>query len=203
MRIALVLTVVVAAIVVSTAWQHRGPAPFGFTEAGAIRHSALEPRFLRLPSPERIAEANRFFAASPHLAGSHRDRELAEHVRDQFNAFGLAEVGIATHEVLLPWPEETSVEMVAPRSWRASMREDPIPGDVYTEAPAAQLGLPYHAYSDSGEVTARVVYAGSGNPEDYERLAGMGVSVAGAIVLVRYSVPYSYRGGHRRRSARR
>jgi len=194
--VAVVTTVasMVSMIVVTTAWQRRMPAPFGFTQAGAIRQSAIEKRFLRMPSPDRIRNTHRFFAGAPHLAGSARDRELAEHVRDQFVAFGFEEVTISTHDVLLPWPEETSVEMVAPRAWRASMQEDPVAGDEYTQGPPEQLGLPYHAYSASGEVTARVVYAGSGSPEDYDRLAAMGIPVRGAIVLVRYSVPYSYRG---------
>ena len=43
-------------------------------------------------------------------------------------------------------------------------------------------------------VTAPVVYAHSGNPEDYEYLRKHGISVRGKIVLVRYSNPYSYRG---------
>src|SRR5439155_11144004 len=56
------------------------------------------------------------------------------------------------------------------------------------------VGLPYHAYSASGDVTAQVIYAGGGNPADYDWLAEHGVDVKGKIVLVRYSVPYSYRG---------
>ena len=48
--------------------------------------------------------------------------------------------------------------------------------------------------SISGEVTAPVVYAHSGNPEDYDLLRKNGISVKGKIVLVRYSNPYSYRG---------
>jgi N-acetylated-alpha-linked acidic dipeptidase len=48
--------------------------------------------------------------------------------------------------------------------------------------------------SISGEVTAPVVYAHSGNPEDYDLLRKSGISVKGKIVLVRYSNPYSYRG---------
>ena len=48
--------------------------------------------------------------------------------------------------------------------------------------------------SISGEVTAPVVYAHSGNPEDYDLLRKNGINVKGKIVLVRYSNPYSYRG---------
>ena len=46
----------------------------------------------------------------------------------------------------------------------------------------------------TGEVTAPVVYAHSGNPEDYALLRKHGIDVKGKIVLVRYSNPYSYRG---------
>jgi N-acetylated-alpha-linked acidic dipeptidase len=39
-----------------------------------------------------------------------------------------------------------------------------------------------------------VVYAGSGNPEHYDWLTAQGIDLEGKIALVRYSVPYSYRG---------
>ncbi len=74
------------------------------------------------------------------------------------------------------------------------MREDPVDGDEYTQISQEEAGLPYHAYSASGEVTAPVVYAGSGNPSDYDALASSGIDIRGKIALVRYSVPYSYRG---------
>jgi N-acetylated-alpha-linked acidic dipeptidase len=48
--------------------------------------------------------------------------------------------------------------------------------------------------SISGDVTASVVYAHSGNPQDYALLRQHGIDVKGKIVLVRYSNPYSYRG---------
>jgi N-acetylated-alpha-linked acidic dipeptidase len=48
--------------------------------------------------------------------------------------------------------------------------------------------------SASGEVTAPLVYAHSGNPEDYDLLRKQGIDVKGKVVLVRYSNPYSYRG---------
>ena len=38
------------------------------------------------------------------------------------------------------------------------------------------------------------MYAGSGNPENYDWLEAQGIDLAGKIALVRYSVPYSYRG---------
>lgn len=194
MRAAIGLTLIVTAVLVSAAWQQSAPVPFGFTARGAATQSQVEKRFLSIPSADRIRDHHRVLAGQPHLAGSPRDRELAEWVRDKFLASGLEDVQIATHEVLLPWPEEVSVEMTAPRPWRASMREDPIDGDPFTQIPPEAAGIPYHAYSASGDVTAQVVYAGSGNPADYDTLARRGIDIRGKIALVRYSVPYSYRG---------
>jgi N-acetylated-alpha-linked acidic dipeptidase len=192
---ALVLTTAaVTALVGVAAWQRPQQPPFGFARESASRQRALEREFLTLPSAERIRDAHRFLTAEPHMAGTTRDRELAEWTRDRFVEYGLEHVEIITHEVLLPWPEEVTVEMTAPRTWRASMREDPIPSDPYTHISPEAAGIPYHAYSASGEVTGPVVYAGSGNPSDYDRLAKKGVDVRGKVVLVRYSVPYSYRG---------
>ena len=170
------------------------PALFGFSGASAAAEARTERQFLALPSPDRLRDANRFFAEVPHPAGSERDRLLAAYIRDRFLALGLEDVTIARHDVLLPWPQETTVEMVAPRRWKAPMVEDPIPGDPYTQVPPSDLGIPYHAYSANGDVTAPVAYAGSGSPEDFDRLAALGVDIRGKIALVRYSVPYSYRG---------
>ncbi len=169
-------------------------ALFGFTPDRVGSQRALEERLVASVSADRIRAAHRHLSAKPHVAGSPRDRELAGWTRDQFSAFGLEQVEITTHEVLLPYPIEVTVEMTAPEYWRASMREDPVEGDEFTLIAPDEAGLPHHAYSASGDVTAEVVYAGSGNPSDYDALAARGIDVRGKIALVRYSVPYSYRG---------
>ena len=65
------------------------------------------------------------------------------------------------------------------------MPEDPTSGQ------AGQLPT-YNAYSADGDVTAPLVYANYGVPEDYEQLAKMGISVKGKIVITRYG--HSWRG---------
>jgi N-acetylated-alpha-linked acidic dipeptidase len=170
----------------------RAPSiPFGFTAPTAEQQERLERRARQLISRDRIVAFHRMLTDEPHVAGSPRDRALAEWVETRWRDFGLDEVELIEHEVLLPYPEEVRVELVAPFRWLASMKEDPVPGDPHTWM---DVGLPYHAYSASGEVVAPVVYAGSGNPEEYEWLAARGIDVRGKIALVRYSVPYSYRG---------
>ena len=166
-------------------------AIFGFAPTSIAAQRALESRFQQLVDADRILDFHKEYAAKPHVAGSPRDRELAEWTRDRWREYGLEDVAITEHEVLLPYPEDVTVEMTAPKPWRASMKEEAIAGDEYTQA---DVGLPYHAYSASGDVTAPVVYAGSGNPADYDWLRSKGIEIKGKIALVRYSVPYSYRG---------
>ncbi len=168
------------------------PKPiYGFTARSSQIERALERRFLALPSPDKARDAHAFLTAEPHVAGSPRDRALAEWIRDRWREYGLEQVEIVEHRVLLPYATEVSVEMSGPPPWRASLTEDPVPGDPLA---ARDVGLAYHAYSASGDATAQVVYAGSGNPADYDWLAAHGVTIKGRIALVRYSVPYSYRG---------
>ena len=164
---------------------------YGFTARSAAAERGVERRFLALPSPEQARKAHAFLTAEPHVAGTPRDRALAEWVRDRWRDYGLEQVEIVEHEVLLPYATDVAVEMIAPKRFRASMKEEAVEGDAFS---ARDVGISYHAYSASGDVTAPVVYANSGNPADYAWLADHGVDVRGKIVLVRYSMPYSYRG---------
>src|SRR5687767_8552111 len=111
------ITIPVALIVVvlaAAAWQKPEPPPFGFTVQGAAAHRDIEKRFLGAVAADRIRDAHLYLADKPHIAGSERDRELAEWTRARFAEYGLEQVEIVTHEVLLPWPEEVVVEMTSP-----------------------------------------------------------------------------------------
>ena len=116
----LLLTVVTAALV-AVAWQYADTELRGFTSARAAAHLETEKQFLTLPNADRIRDAHQLLTDRPHMAGTPRDRELAEWTRDQFREYGLDDVEITTHEVLLPYPEEVSVEMTEPQVWRASV----------------------------------------------------------------------------------
>ncbi len=135
---------------------------------------------------------HRYLTAEPHPAGSVRNNELARWVADQWREQGLEDVTIHEYDVLNSTPRQISLEMVRPSRFRASLREDAYDVDPDTKNP--DVSGAYLGYSASGEVTAPVVYAHSGNPEDYAYLRKHGIDVRGKIVLVRYSNPYSYRG---------
>jgi N-acetylated-alpha-linked acidic dipeptidase len=164
----------------------------GFTARSAAREAEIENKFKSVPSPEEERRQHQIFTREPHVAGSKRNNELADYIASEWKKQGLEDVVIRRYDVYGTNPKSASLEMIAPMHYVATLREAPIPGDEDSKNPAisgAWLGM-----SISGEVTAPVVYAHSGNPEDYDLLRKNGIDVRGKIVLVRYSNPYSYRG---------
>jgi N-acetylated-alpha-linked acidic dipeptidase len=164
----------------------------GFTSSHAAAEHQLETEFQAIPSPEKAREWHRTFTAEPHPAASERNNELADFIADAWRKQGWEDVTLRRYEVWHSRPRTVSLEMTAPVHYTASLREDPYDVDPDTKNPAVSEA--YFGYSASGEATAEVVYAHSGNPEDYDLLRQKGISVKGKIVLVRYSNPYSYRG---------
>jgi N-acetylated-alpha-linked acidic dipeptidase len=172
------------------------PAPqsqmSGFTPSSARQEKSYERQLRASVSPDQIRNFHRYLTAEPHPAGSKRNNGLAQWVASQWKEQGLEDVTIHEYDVLNSTPRSVSVELVSPVDYRASLREDPYPQDPDTKNP--DVSGAYLGYSASGDVTAPVVYAHSGNPEDYAYLRAHGIDVRGKIVLVRYSNPYSYRG---------
>jgi N-acetylated-alpha-linked acidic dipeptidase len=168
------------------------PPIWGFTAESAERQHQIESRLAALMSPESAMRHLARLTEEPHVAGSPRNYELAQYVRDRFTEYGLEDVEIVRYDVFLPYVSEISLHMVEPVVFTPSLKEDGYPDDK--DSYDSAVGVPYHAFSAAVDATAHVVYANSGNPEDYDYLASQGIDVRGKIVLVRYSVPYSYRG---------
>ena len=170
-----------------------GQAPMtGYAAKAAQAERQVEERYAHLPSPEEARKHHRLLTAEPHPAGSPRNNELAHHIADLWQQQGWEDIRVHRYDVLSSYPREVSVEMVAPVRFKASLREDAYEVDPDTRNPRVRSG--YLGLSASGEVNAPLVYAHSGNPEDYELLRRRGVDVRGKVVIVRYSNPYSYRG---------
>jgi len=164
----------------------------GFTPSHAAREKEIESKFKAIPSPEQEKRQHHIFTAEPHVAGSARNNELARYIADEWRNEGIEDVVIRRYDVYGSNPKFTSLEMVAPTHYRASLREMPVPGDP--DSKNKSISTAWSGMSASGEVTAPLVYAHSGNPEDYDLLRKQGIEVKGKVVLVRYSNPYSYRG---------
>jgi N-acetylated-alpha-linked acidic dipeptidase len=164
----------------------------GFSAGAAAAQKALEDRILTKLDAARTARHFRFLTEEPHEAGTERNYELAEYTRDRFLEYGLEDVRMHEYAVLLPFPQLVKVEMLEPESFEPSLREDGYAVDK--DSYAGEVGMTYMGMSASGDVTGDLIYAHSGNPEDYDWLESQGIDPQGKIAIVRYSVPYSYRG---------
>ncbi len=171
---------------------HAQSSMLGFTPSSAAHEADIETKFKAIPSPDEERRQHHIFTAEPHVAGSARNNELARYIADEWRQEGLEDVVIRRYDVYGSNPKFTSLEMVAPVHYRAVLREMPVPGDP--DLKNKGISSAWSGMSASGEVTAPLVYAHSGNPEDYELLRKQGIDVKGKVVLVRYSNPYSYRG---------
>ena len=164
----------------------------GYSESNSRAELDLEKKFAAIPSPVRAREWHREFTKEPHPAGSPRNNALAQFIATEWKKQGWEDVVVRQYDVWHSGPRSASLEMTAPVKYRAGLREDAYKSDPDSKNPA--IPGAYMGFSASGEVTAPVVYAHSGNPDDYALLEKNGIDVRGKIVIVRYSNPYSYRG---------
>ena len=160
----------------STAWA-APPAP--------MDSKALEAKFDAQIDPAEMGTWLKLLAAEPNHVGSVHDKSNAEWIAAQLKSWGW-DAKIETFDVLYPTPISEALELVngpgAP--FKAMLTEPPIPGDAPTYTKDA---LPaYVAFQGDGDVTAPLVYANYGMPEDYLALERMGISVKGKIVITRY-----------------
>jgi hypothetical protein len=66
--------------------------------------------------PENCRSQHRIFTERPHMAGTVRNYELAQHVAKQWKEYGLEDVELIEHPVYLPWPIRYEATLVGPRS---------------------------------------------------------------------------------------
>ena len=125
--------------------------------------------------------------AKPHVAGTFAGRESAKYVEGRFMLAGL-ETRIEEYDVLLPFPEEVTVELLRPYAYRAPLAELPTDKDYDTHT--GDVLAPYLAYAADGDVSGALVYSNYARPEDFAKLATAGVETRGRIVIARYGKTY-------------
>ncbi|HEY3441851.1 MAG TPA: M20/M25/M40 family metallo-hydrolase [Paludibaculum sp.] len=166
------------------------PPLAGFSPDTARRQFALEKDFDAKLQRQNLQQWLKHLSAKPHHVGSPGSRAVAEFIAAQFKSWGY-ETEIETFYPLFPTPKTRLLEMTGPDKFTARLGEPPVEGDE--SSAMTQGGLPvYHAYSIDGDVTAPLVYVNYGLPDDYDKLAQMGIDVKGKIVLARYGA--SWRG---------
>src|SRR5690349_17256246 len=162
----------------------------GFSSERSAAERRWEEQFRAVPDPKSAREHLRRLTAEPHIAGTKEDYATAIYVRDQLRSYGL-NAELKEYEVWLNYPNTTTVlELITTRRQQLSVKEAVVPGDPTSSNP--KITPLFNGYSASGDVTAPVVYANYGLPNDYEDLKKAGVDVKGKIVIVRYG--NSFRG---------
>ena len=175
--------------VMLTAQAANPPAPLdGFSADSARAQRDWEAKFRALPSPANLREYMQRLSARPHHVGAPYNRESAEWTLSLFQKWGW-EAHIENFDVLFPTPRERAVELVEPTHFTATLQEPTVALYPTSSQHAEQLPI-YNAYSADGDVTAPLVYANFGVPQDYEQLDRLGISVKGAIVITRYGGAY-------------
>jgi N-acetylated-alpha-linked acidic dipeptidase len=156
----------------------------GFTRETSATERQWETKFKAIPSPQIQRENMQRLSARPHNVGTAYDKQNAEWILAQYKQWGW-DAHIETFDVLFPTPKERALELVAPTHFVAKLQEPPVAVDPTSNQQSEQLPT-YNAYSADGDVTAPLVFANYGLPEDYEQLERLGVSAKGAIVITKY-----------------
>jgi N-acetylated-alpha-linked acidic dipeptidase len=159
----------------------------GFTPGNAAHQRDYEARFQEGVSADDMRGLSRTLSRRPHLVGTPNQQRAIETARAKLAGYGL-DTRLQPYDIYVSRPEDIQVSMTKPYLRQATVKEKPMPWseDFEDVVPA------YNAYSPPGDVTAPVVYANYGLPQDYAELDKLGVSVQGKIVLVRYGG--SFRG---------
>ncbi len=114
----------------------------------------------------------------PHIAGSEGNYVLGEWVAELFKASELEEVTMEQFDVYLNYPRRDGrrLAVVHPQNqaWEATIEEE------------REETFVFHGHAKSGNVTGPLVYANFGSREDFRTLEARGISVEGAVVLMRY-----------------
>ncbi len=153
----------------------------GFPDDAVAAQRQREEQFRKIPDAAKLKEYMEAMAGEPHVAGQPSSKRVADYALAKFKSFGL-DATLEEFEAMMPWPIETTVEVVGPEKYTLRVKEPVLPEDPDS---GDQTPL-YNAYSADGNVTGEVVYVNYGMPADYEKLKELGVDVKGKIVIARY-----------------
>jgi N-acetylated-alpha-linked acidic dipeptidase len=162
---------------------------------GYVDYQATEARwdrdFLTVPSARLAGQHLKTLTAAPHAASTPEDYKTALYVAKMFREDGL-ETEIVPYKVVLAFPTRVHFEILGADGFRASgPTAEHVDGDTFENDP--RILPPYNASSASGDVTADVIYANYGTPEDFKHLVDdLHLDLKGKLLLVRYG--HNFRG---------
>jgi N-acetylated-alpha-linked acidic dipeptidase len=153
------------------------------------RQAKVDQDFLAIPDPKLAQEELKTLTAVPHVAASKEDYDTALYVAAKFKAAGL-ETQIVPYKGWMNLPQEVFLQVTGAdgKIVMTGPTREHVDNDAYQDDPRVLPG--FHGSSPSCDVTADVVYANYGRPEDFKKLEEMHIPVAGKIVLTRYGMNF-------------
>ncbi|NXT59974.1 TFR1 protein, partial [Chaetops frenatus] len=155
------------------------PTASYFSDDGTEEEEVPGPRILYWPELRNILSAKLSAARlegnlrqregkNSFEAGKDEDENTARYIHDQFILFHLDDVWNDEHYVRLPEKGSRKNEVVIVEGSREELLESP---DAYV------------AYSKSGTVTGKPIYANYGRKEDFQKIRNMHVPMNGSIII--------------------
>ena len=161
----------------------------GFSPNNAAIQFQTERAFDLALNAAHIGATIKQLSSKPHNLGSAGSKEVADTILNRYKSYGF-DAHIETFTVLFPTPKTRLLEMIAPKNYKALLKEPALKEDATSDQ---ENQLPtYNAFSADGDVTASLVFVNYGLPQDYDKLAEMGIDVKGKIVIAKYG--NSWRG---------
>jgi N-acetylated-alpha-linked acidic dipeptidase len=154
----------------------------GFTPESSEIQARYEEQFIGVMEPGRIIDHHEFMARGPAEDATPGGRRRVRYIKSELESYGF-DPEIVT---LYPYMADSravrvSVDMVSPIRLSLPVKEDPQPWQERFD----EVSVGFNEGTPPADITAEVVYANYGRPEDYQFLKERGVSVEGKIVLVR------------------
>ena len=156
---------------------------FGYRDFSA--QAKIDQSFLAVPDAKLAGEELKTLTAAPHIAGSKEDHDTALYVAQKFKAAGL-ETEIVPYLAWMNLPLEAKVQATGAdgKVLMTGPTPEHVSNDPFQNDP--RVTTAFNGSSPSCDITADVVYANYGRPEDFQKLANAGIDIKGKIVIVRY-----------------
>jgi len=156
----------------------------GFTDKAVGAQKEMESLLINMPKSDIFKKHLEALTKEPHLAGTAANKRVADYISKTMQDAGL-EVERPPYDIYLPLNAgKVSLEIVLPYRKPLNIKENIEKEDAFSANPTINHG--WNSFSGNGDVMAEVVYVNYGTKEDFEKLASMGISVKGKIVLARY-----------------
>lgn len=150
---------------------------------GAPDDRQIEQFLVTIPTSQGALDDSARLNQEAHYPGSSGDYKMAVWMRDTLASYGF-DASIEPVYAQVPILKKAVLQLLVKPHVDFDLKEAGLAQDP--DASRSDSGVPFNAWSGSGDVTAPLVYANHGRDEDYQALTSAGVDVHGRLVLVRY-----------------